>query len=83
MSQAYDPCHRRKYHSPYGALLGYGCISEEANIKLVELVGDYFIMYGFKDPDYTRKDKIGPVWENIWKGLNESRKTLFHISVYL
>ena len=37
----YDLCHRRqKYHGLYSAVIGYVSISEEANIKLVQLVGE-------------------------------------------
>jgi hypothetical protein len=42
-------------------MLGYAGMSEKANIKLLELVGEYSIMSGSKHPNYTRKDKIGPV----------------------
>jgi len=80
----YDPHHKRwKYHSLCGAMLGYVSMSEKANIKLVELVGEYSIMESSKHPNYTRKDKIGLVQENTGKGLNKSGKTLFHIPMYL
>jgi len=36
-------------------------MSEKANIKLVQFVEEYSIMYGSKHPNYTRKEKIGLV----------------------
>ena len=52
-------------------------MSEEANIKLVELVGKHSILYDWKDPGYTRKEKIYLVWEDIEQGLNESDKIIY------
>jgi len=44
-SQTYDPHHKRwKYHSLCGAMFGYVSMSEKANMKLVELVGEFSIM---------------------------------------
>jgi hypothetical protein len=84
LSHMYDPHHKRwTYHSLCGTMLDYVSMSEKTNIKLVELVGVYSIMYGSKHPDYTWKDKIGLMYENTEKWLNKSGKTLFHISMYL
>jgi len=49
-------CHRSwKYHKLYSALLGYVSMSEEANIKLVELVGKHSILYDWKDPGWYKE----------------------------
>jgi hypothetical protein len=44
---------------------------EEANIKLVELAGKHSILYDWKDPGCTRKEKNDLEWENIRQGLNK------------
>jgi hypothetical protein len=68
----YELCHRSwKYHRLYSAVLGYVSMSEEANIKLVELVGKHSILYDWKDTGFTRKEKNDLEWENIKQGLNK------------
>jgi len=38
-------------------VLGYVSISEESNIKLVELVEEYPVFYGWSDIGYSRNEK--------------------------
>jgi hypothetical protein len=52
-------------------------MSEEANMKLVELVWEHPILYDWKDPGYSRKEKTDLVWENIGKKLNESGTLIY------
>ena len=52
----------------------YASMSEEANMKLVELVWEHPILYDCKVPGYSRKLKTDLVWENIGKELHESGK---------
>jgi len=67
-----EMCHSSwKYHKLYSAVLGYVSMSQEAVIKLVELVGKHSILYDWKDPGCTRKEKNDLEWENIKQGLNK------------
>ena len=48
----------------YNASLVYVSMSEEANIKLAELVGEHFISCGCKDPGYFRHvSSVG--WDSV------------------
>ena len=57
-------------------------MGEEANIKLVQLVWEHPILYDWKDPGYSRKEKTDLVWENIGKELNEAGKLIYWINNY-
>jgi hypothetical protein len=73
-------CHRRrKFQGLYPAVLGYVSMSEEANVKLVELVGEHPILYDWTDPRYSKRT-FHRVWENIRKGLNKRGNMLQQIS---
>jgi hypothetical protein len=39
-------------------MLGYVGASDEENINLLELAGELFILYGWKNRLYTRKDNV-------------------------
>lgn len=59
-------------------MLGYVSISEEANIKLVELVDEYPAFYDWSDIGYPRNEKNnGLVCEDIGKELNESINIIY------
>ena len=45
------------YHRHDSAVLAYVSVGEEENINLVEIVGEQSILYDWKDPGYTRKNK--------------------------
>jgi hypothetical protein len=60
----------------FSAVLGYVSMSEEANIKLVGLVGKHSILYNWKDPGCTRKKKNDLEWENIKQGLTFRHRNL-------
>jgi hypothetical protein len=51
-----------------------GMCGEENN---VELVGEHTILFDWTDSGYSRKDKIGRVWDNISKELNDSGNTIY------
>ena len=59
------------------------CMTEEANIKPVELVAEQCVLCVPTDLGYSRKDTTDMVGANIGKGLNESENIMLHISVYL
>jgi len=48
----------RKYHGLYRNMLSYVGTSDEGNINLIGLEGELSILYGWKNPLYTRKGKI-------------------------
>ena len=49
----YDLCHRgRNYHGLCRAVWGYVNTSQEADIRNLELGGEYNILYDRKDPDF-------------------------------
>ena len=59
-------CHRsQKYHGLHSSVLGCGSISEESNVKLVQLLGERFILYNWTDTNYRRWEKIYLDWENV------------------
>ena len=51
----YHLCHRRqKYNGLHSSVLGCGSVSEESNVKLVQLLGEHFILYNWTDTGYRR-----------------------------
>lgn len=62
---------RRKCHGLCSAVIGYVSVSEEANTKPVERFGEHALLYDWRDPANSIKDKIDLVWQNIGTGMNE------------
>jgi len=59
-------CHRRqKYNGFHSSVLGCGSISEESNVKFVQLLGERFILHNWTDTGYRRREKFDLVLENV------------------
>ena len=55
----HDLCHkRRKYARLHSSVLVYVYVSSEADIKLVELVGEHTILCDYKDAVCTVQENI-------------------------